>query len=73
MALDSLDRSPPPFFRQGLSALSRLVLFGLLSVLMMAADHRLGLSQPIRSTLSVVLAPMQWLALLPQQIGRAHV
>lgn len=71
MALDSLDRSPPPFFRQGLSALSRLVLFGLLSVLMMAADHRLGLSQPIRSTLSVVLAPMQWLALLPQRAGVA--
>lgn len=71
MALDSLDRSPPPFFRQGLSALSKLVLFGLLSVLLMAADHRLGLSSPIRSAVSVVLAPMQWLALQPQHAGSA--
>ncbi|MFM7025123.1 MAG: rod shape-determining protein MreC [Limnohabitans sp.] len=71
MALDSLDRSPPPFFRQGFPALSKLLLFGLLSILLMAADHRLGLSQPIRSTISVVLAPMQWLALLPQRSGSA--
>ena len=71
MALDSLDRSPPPFFRQGLPALSKLVLFGLLSVLLMSADHRLGVSQPIRSAISVVLAPAQWLMLLPQRAGRA--
>lgn len=63
--MDSIDRNPPPFFRQGLSALSKLVLFGLLSALLMAADHRLGLSRPVRSAVSVVLAPMQWLALLP--------
>ena len=71
MALDSIDRNPPPFFRQGLSALSKLVLFGLLSVLLMAADHRLGLSQPVRSVVSVALAPVQWLALLPQRAGNA--
>ena len=71
MALDTLDRSPPPFFRQGLPALSKLVLFGLLCVLLMSADHRLGLSQPIRSAISVVLAPAQWLVLLPQRAGRA--
>ena len=67
MALDSIDRSPPPFFRQGLSALSKLVLFGLLSLLLMSADHRLGLSQPVRAVISVVLAPVQWLALLPSR------
>lgn len=72
MALDSIDRSPPPFFRQGLSALSKLVLFGLLSLLLMTADHRLGLSQPIRSAVSLVLAPVQWLALLPAR-GSAAV
>lgn len=47
------------------------MLFGLLSILLMAADHRLGLSPPIRSTISVVLAPMQWLALLPQHASSA--
>ena len=71
MALDSIDRNPPPFFRQGLSAMSKLVLFGLLSVVLMAADHRLGLSQPLRSAVSVVLAPMQWLALLPLRTNQA--
>lgn len=71
MALDSIDRSPPPFFRQGISALSKLVLFGLLSLLLMSADHRLGLSQPVRSMLSVVLAPVQWLSLLPARAGTA--
>ncbi len=71
MALDSLDRNPPPFFRQGLPALSKLVIFGLLSVLLMSADHRRGLSQPIRSVLSVVLAPVQWVVLLPQRAGSA--
>ncbi len=71
MALDSIDRSPPPFFRQGLSALSKLVLFGLLSLLLMSADHRLGLSQPLRSAISLVLAPLQWLVLLPERAGSA--
>lgn len=71
MALDTLERSTPPFFRQGLPALSKLVLLGLLCVLLISADHRLGLSPPIRSTISVVLAPAQWLVLLPQRIGQA--
>ncbi|MFM8863664.1 MAG: rod shape-determining protein MreC [Limnohabitans sp.] len=70
MALD-IDSNPPPFFRQGLPALSKLVLFGLLSMLLMSADHRLGLSQPIRSAISVVLAPLQWAVLLPERAGAA--
>ncbi len=68
MALDTLDRSSPPIFRQGLSALSKLILLGLLSILLMSADHRLGLSAPLHSAISVVLAPLQWLVMLP---GRA--
>lgn len=71
MTLDTLDRSPPPFFRQGLSALSRLVLFGLLSVFLMAADHRLGIGQPVRSTISLLLTPMEWLVMLPGRVTEA--
>ena len=71
MALDTLDRSPPPFFRQGLPALSRLVLFALLSLLLMSADHRLGVSAPLRSAISVVLSPLQWLVLLPGRVDGA--
>jgi len=68
MALDPLDHSVPPIFRQGLSATTKTVLLGFLAVLLMAADHRLQISQPIRSGVAVVLAPLQWLSLQP---GRA--
>lgn len=68
MALDTLERSAPPIFRQGLSVTSKMLLLGLLSVLLMAADHRLQISQPIRSGVALILAPLQWLSMQP---GRA--
>jgi rod shape-determining protein MreC len=68
MALDTLDRSPPPIFRQGLSNLSKLVLLGLLAILLMSVDKRLNIAQPIRSTVSILLTPLEWLSLQP---GRA--
>lgn len=68
MALDTIERSDPPIFRRGLSATSKLVLLGLLSIVLMAADHRLQISQPIRSGVALILAPLQWLSLQP---GRA--
>jgi rod shape-determining protein MreC len=68
MALDTLERSAPPIFRQGLSATSKLVLLSLLSILLMASDHRFQISQPLRAGIAVVLAPLQWLSLQP---GRA--
>ena len=68
MPLDRIDRSPPPSFRQGLPMLMRLGLLSLLSVLLMVADHRLGLSQPLRATVSVLLSPLQWLVLQPVRL-----
>lgn len=68
MALDTFERSTPPIFRPGLSTTSKMLLLGLLAILLMAADHRLHISQPLRSIAAVVLAPMQWLSLQP---GRA--
>lgn len=68
MALDTFERSTPPIFRPGLSTTSKMLLLGLLAVLLMAADHRLNISQPLRSTVALVLAPLQWLSLQP---GRA--
>jgi rod shape-determining protein MreC len=65
MALDTLERSAPPTFRQGLSATSKTLLLGLLAVLLMAADHRLQISQPIRSGMAMVLSPFQWVSLQP--------
>lgn len=65
MSLGTLDRSPPPFFNQGPSALSKLMFFGALSLLLMVADARFGVTQPIRSVLATALYPVQWLALQP--------
>ena len=65
MPLGTLDRSPPPFFKQGPSALTKLMVFGALGLLLMVADVRWHLTQPLRSALSVVLYPVQWLAMRP--------
>lgn len=71
MPLDSLDRSTPAFFRQGLSSTLKLILLGGISVGLMFADHRLQMSQPIRSALSVALMPLQWASLLPGRMVNA--
>ncbi|WP_338415155.1 rod shape-determining protein MreC [uncultured Sphaerotilus sp.] len=65
MPLGTLDRSPPPFFRQGPSALSRLLFFASLSVLLMAADNRVGLTTPLRTAAAVLLSPIERGLLVP--------
>jgi rod shape-determining protein MreC len=67
MPLGTLDRTPPPFFRQGPSALSKLLVFGSLAILLMLADGRWHWAPPLRSAIAVVLQPMQWLAQQPLQ------
>ena len=65
MPLGTLDRTPPPFFKQGPTPLTKLLFFGTLSLLLMVADVRWGVTQPVRSALSVVLYPVQWVAQRP--------
>jgi rod shape-determining protein MreC len=65
MAQGTLDRTPPPFFRQGPSALTRVVFFASLAIFLMAADARLGISQPMRSLVAVVLLPVERALMLP--------
>jgi rod shape-determining protein MreC len=67
--LGTLDSSPPAFFKQGPSAVSKLLFFSALSVLLMVADARFGVTQPLRATLSVALYPVQWLAMRPQALA----
>ena len=59
MPLGTLDRSPPPFFRQGPSALSKLVFFAALALFMMVADARFKVAEPLRTALAVALLPVQ--------------
>ena len=65
MPLGTLDRSPPPFFKQGPSALSKLMFFSALSLFLMVADTRFRITQPVRAALATALYPVQWLALQP--------
>jgi len=70
MPLGTLDRTPPPFFRQGPSALTRLAVFSLLAVLLMVADSRYQLTQPLRASIAMALYPLQWLVLQPVRLVR---
>ena len=65
MPLGTIGDQPRPFFRQGLPAPLRLLLCTLLSVLLMLGDARWGITQPLRTVLSVLIYPVQWLALAP--------
>lgn len=69
MAFGVLEQDPPPFFRQGASAFSKLIVFSAAAVFMMVADTRFQILQPARAVLQAVLFPMQWLAQRPSLIA----
>lgn len=68
MPLGTLDRSAPPLFNQGMSALSKLIFFSALALFLMVADARFHIVQPMRAAIGAVLYPVQWIALKPVQI-----
>jgi rod shape-determining protein MreC len=70
MPLGTLDRTPPPFFKQGPSALSKLMFFSALALFLMVADARFKVAQPLRAAVATVLYPVQWLAMQPVQMAR---
>ncbi len=70
MPLGTLDRSPPPFFRQGQSALSKLMIFSAIALFLMVADTRFKLTGPIRVVVASVLYPLQWLVMRPVEMAR---
>lgn len=68
MPLGTLDRTAPPLFNQGPSALSKLIFFSALALFLMVADARFNIVQPVRTAIGAVLYPIQWLALKPVQL-----
>lgn len=70
MPLGTLDGTAPSFFRQGPSALSKLVFFSALALFLMVADVRLQIVQPLRVAIAAALYPVQWLALQPVLLAR---
>ena len=65
MALESHDRSPPPFFRVGFAPLTKLIFFSALSLLLVVGDRQLQFTKPLRAGLSTLILPIQWLVLQP--------
>ncbi|MBA4261419.1 MAG: rod shape-determining protein MreC [Comamonadaceae bacterium] len=68
MPLGTLDRTPPPFFKQGPSALSKLMVFSALALFLMVADMRFQFAAPVRAALATALYPVQWLVQQPVQV-----
>jgi len=69
MPLGTLERSAPPFFKQGPSALSRLAVFSALALFLMVADARFHITDPLRKVVATVLYPVQWLMLKPVEFA----
>jgi len=65
MPLGTLDRTPPPFFRQGPSALSKLTVFSALALFLMVADVRFRITQPLRVLVANALYPAQKVVAVP--------
>lgn len=69
MPLGTLDRTPPPFFKQGPSALSKLVVFSAVALFLMVADLRFRLTTPVRTAVAAALYPVQWAVLQPIELA----
>lgn len=70
MPLGTLDRTPPPFFRQGPSALTKLTFFAALALFLMVADTRFKLTAPLRAGVATVLHPIERALLVPVEMVR---
>jgi rod shape-determining protein MreC len=60
-----MEYTPPPFFKQGPSALARLVLFALMSLALLVFDARFKLLERVRFGVATVLYPLQIAARAP--------
>jgi rod shape-determining protein MreC len=61
-----MDRSPPPFFKQGPSSNARLAFFALLGISLLVIDSRTGLLNAMRQGIGTVLYPLQRTLLVPR-------
>jgi len=68
MPIGTIDRSPPPFFRQGPSSLTKLILFASLALFLMVADNRFLITRQVRSLLATALYYPQQVLLMPIQL-----
>lgn len=65
MPYGSLDRTPPPFFKQGPTSLSKLLLLCALALFLMVADKRFEVGKIVRLSLATVLSPIMKAVIAP--------
>lgn len=64
-----MDRSPPPFFKQGPSANVRLAFFSLLAIALLIVDARFETMSKLRQGIATVLYPVQRTLLVPRELA----
>jgi rod shape-determining protein MreC len=63
-----VDRSPPPFFKQGPSANARLLFFSLAAIALLVVDSRFEMLGRLREGIATVLYPVQRTLLVPRDL-----
>jgi len=65
-----MEHTPPPFFKTGPSATARLLIFTLLSLALLVADARFRYLGTLREVASVLVYPIQRIAIAPASVAR---
>lgn len=68
MSLGTLEREAPSMFKNGPSTISQLVVYSFLAILLMVADARFKITEPVRQAVSAVLYPVQWAVWQPVRL-----
>lgn len=63
-----MEYSPPPLFKQGPSALARLIFFVVLALALLISDARFNTLEIVRGVLGAGLYPLQRAALVPRDL-----
>ncbi|MGN4154456.1 rod shape-determining protein MreC [Burkholderia gladioli] len=63
-----MEYSPPPLFKQGPSALARLIFFVALAIALLVSDARFSTLEIVRGILGTALFPLQRAALVPRDL-----
>ncbi|KND58504.1 Rod shape-determining protein MreC [Candidatus Paraburkholderia schumanniana] len=63
-----MEYSPPPLFKQGPSALARLIFFVVLAIALLVSDARFNTLEIVRGILGAGLYPLQRAAFVPRDI-----
>lgn len=73
MSLRTLERDAPSQFKHGTAPGTRMLVLSALAIVLMLADVRLKITEPLRQAVSAVLFPLQWAVMQPVHwLDNAH-